>query len=71
MGYTPGVTKPRPEDITKSVNLEKRRGRNSRFTIETPEMDKPIQIDMPTLVNQGRVLASVQHSSAGFRPPRR
>ncbi len=57
MGYTPGVTQPSPADITKSVNLAKRRGRNSRFTIETPEMDKPIQIDMPTLVNQGRVLA--------------
>ena len=57
MGYTPGVTQPSPADITKSVNLAKRRARNSRFTIETPEMGKPIQIDMPTLVNQGRVLA--------------
>ena len=57
MGYTPGVTQPSPADITKSVNLAKRRARNSRFTIETPEMSKPVGIDMPTLVNQGRVLA--------------
>ena len=57
MGYTPGVTQPSPADITKSVNLAKRRARNSRFTIETPEMSKPVGIDMPTLVNQGRILA--------------
>ena len=57
MGYTPGVTQPSPADITKVVNRAKRNARNSRFTIETPEMDKPVGIDMPTLVNQGRVLA--------------
>ena len=57
MGYTSGITKPSPTDITKSVNLAKRNARNSKFTIETPEMDKPVGIDMPTLVNQGRVLA--------------
>ena len=57
MGYTPGVSTPSTADITKVVNRAKRNARNSRFTIETPEMDKPVGIDMPTLVNQGRVLA--------------
>ena len=37
--------------------MQKERAKGSRFTIETPEMDKPVGIDMPTLVNQGRVLA--------------
>lgn len=57
MGYQSGVSQPTTADITKSVNLAKRRARGSKFTIETPEMDKPVGIDMPTLVNQGRVLA--------------
>ena len=57
MGYQSGVSQPTTADITKSVNLAKRRARGSRFTIETPEMDKPLGVDMPTLVNQGRVLA--------------
>lgn len=57
MGYTPGVSTPSTADITKVVNRAKRNARNSRFTIETPAMDKPVGIDMPTLVNQGRVLA--------------
>ena len=57
MGYQSGVSQPSTADITKSINLAKRRAKGSRFTIETPEMDKPVGIDMPTLVNQGRVLA--------------
>ena len=57
MGYQSGVSQPSTADITKTVNLAKRNARNSRFTIETPEMDKPVGVDMPTLVNQGRVLA--------------
>ena len=57
MGYTPGVSTPSTADITKVVNRAKRNARGSRFTIETPAMDKPVGIDMPTLVNQGRVLA--------------
>ena len=57
MGYTPGVSTPSTADITKVINRAKRNARGSRFTIETPEMDKPVGIDMPTLVNQGRVLA--------------
>jgi len=57
MGYNPGVSTPSTADITKVVNRAKRNARNSRFTIETPEMDKPVGVDMPTLVNQGRVLA--------------
>jgi len=57
MGYQGGVSQPSPVDITKSINLAKRRAYGSRFQIETPESKGPQNIDMPTLVNQGRVLA--------------
>ena len=57
MGYQGGVSQPSTVDITKSINLAKKRGYGSRFQIETPESKGPQNIDMPTLVNQGRVLA--------------
>jgi len=66
MGYTPGVTQPSPADITKAVQLakrnagslkdEKNRFIRSRFGIKSPESEKIVPIDMPTLVNQGRIL---------------